>query len=505
MKSRVNKLRTWFLTHSFAILLVAAGATTASAQHDGHQGHDLKPAEEKTDPASKQKPAPSPRPAASPEEAEGREDDAVAPAEATPPQEEHKHPGPDDQTYTSGEGGSTRGLMSNRIGSGTSWQPVSTPSHMLHWRKGDWLLMLHAEAKIGVNSQGGPRGVTKFESQNWVMPMASRRVGRGVLEFRGMFSAEPVTFSGPGSPQLFQSGEVYQGKPIVDAQHPHDMVMTLSASYTLPVGEKGSWFAYFGFPGEPALGPTAFMHRASASENPSAPLAHHLQDSTHISYGVFTTGFTYRWFKVEGSVFNGREPDENRYDIETGAWNSRSVRISFAPNSNWAMQWSYGFLKDPEPLEAGDVRKMTASVTYNRPLKRGNWATSFIWGRNRENHHNEPSTLNGYTVESTLQFMDKNYVYTRAELVDKNGLLRAEDRQKLGIADSHPIFRIGAYTFGGARDVWNTDKFKVALGGDVTFYSKPEILDSVYGNNPVSYKFFLRFRLGGGGHEGHAN
>ncbi|HYG79091.1 MAG TPA: hypothetical protein VD861_01810, partial [Pyrinomonadaceae bacterium] len=257
--------------------------------------------------------------------------------------------------------------------------------------------------------------------------------------------------------------------------------------------------------GEPALGPTAFMHRASASENPSAPLAHHLQDSTHISYGVFTTGFTYRWFKVEASVFNGREPDENRYDIETGAWSSRSVRISFAPNSNWAMQWSYGFLKDPEPLEAGDVRKMTASITYNKPLKRGNWATSFIWGRNRENHHDLPSTLNGYTLESTLQFMDKNYLYTRAELVDKNGLLGEEDRQKLGIADSHPIFHIGAYTFGAARDIWNTDKFKVALGGDVTFYSKPEILDSVYGNNPVSYKFFLRFRLGGGGHEGHAN
>jgi hypothetical protein len=394
--------------------------------------------------------------------------------------------------------------MTNRIGSGTSWQPASTPMYMLHWRKGDWLVMLHAEAKIGVNSQGGPRGVTKFESLNWVMPMASRKVGRGRLELRGMFSLEPVTFSGPGSPQLFQSGEVYQGKPIVDAQHPHDLFMTLSAAYTVPVGERASWYAYLGFPGEPALGPTAFMHRMSASENPTAPLAHHLQDSTHISYGVFTTGFTYRWFKVEGSVFNGREPDEDRYNFEFNPWNSRSVRVSFAPDRNWAMQVSYGLLKDPEPLEEGDVRKMTASITYNKALGRGNWATTLVWGRNRENHHNEPSTLNGYTLESTLQFMDKNYLYTRAELVDKNGLLDQADRARLGIADSHPLFRVGAYTFGAARDVWETENFKVAVGGDVTFYSKPAILDSVYGNDPTAYHFFVRFRLGNSSMAGHS-
>jgi hypothetical protein len=338
--------------------------------------------------------------------------------------------------------------------------------------------------------------VTKFESQNWLMAMASRRVGRGTLDLRSMFSIEPLTFSPGGSPQLFQTGETYNGQPLRNAQHPHDLFMTLSASYTVPIGEKGSWYAYLGFPGEPALGPVAFMHRASAAENPTAPLSHHLQDSSHITFGVFTTGFTYRWFKVEGSVFNGREPNEERYDFEFNPWNSRSVRVQFAPNKNWAAQVSYGFLKDPEALEPGDVRRTTASLSYNKQFNRGNWASTFVWGRNRENHHDEPSTLNGYLAESTLQFLDRNYLYTRLELVDKNGLLDRSDRERLGITDDHPIFRIGAYTFGAARDVWETDKFTVALGGDVTFYSMPAALNPVYGSNPTSYHAFVRFRLG---------
>ena len=390
----------------------------------------------------------------------------------------------------------SNGRVTSSTGSGTAWQPASTPMHMLHWQKGDWMVMLHGDLKLGVNAQGGPRGVTKFESQNWLMAMASRRAGRGTLDLRSMFSLEPLTLSGGGSPQLFQTGETYQGQPLRNAQHPHDLFMTLSASYTVPIGERGSWFAYLGFPAEPALGPVAFMHRTSASENPSAPLAHHLQDSTHISFGVFTTGFTYRWFKAEASVFNGREPDENRYDFEFNPWNSRSFRIQFAPNRNLAMQVSYGLLKNPEALEPGDVRRTTASISYNKPLQRGNWATTFIWGRNRENHHNQPSTLNGYTAESTLQFLDRNYLYTRLELVDKNGLLDRTERLQLGIANDHPLFRIGAYTFGAARDVWETDNFTVALGGDVTIYSKPPVLDAIYGNNPTSYHFFVRFRLG---------
>jgi hypothetical protein len=395
--------------------------------------------------------------------------------------------------------GGSRGNFTpmGQMGSGTAWQPATSPMYMSHKFYGDWLFMFHGEAKIGVNAQGGPRGVTKFESQNWIMPMAYRRVGAGTLQLRAMLSLEPLTLSGAGSPQLFQTGEVYKGRPIIDAQHPHDLFMELSAQYTVPLGERATWYTYFGFPGEPALGPVAFMHRPSASENPSAPLTHHLQDSTHISFGVLTTGFTYRWFKLEGSVFNGREPDERRYNFERGAFDSRSARLSFAPNANWAFQVSHGFLRNPEQLHEGDVRRTTASVQYNRPFRRGNLAAAFIWGRNHESHDGEIFNLNGYTFETTANFRDRNYLYTRLELVDKSELLTHSEADRLGFEhDTHPQFRVGAYTFGYVRDVWNTDKLSVGLGGDATFYSKPAILDSLYGGSPRSYKFFLRLRPG---------
>ena len=382
-----------------------------------------------------------------------------------------------------------------QMGSGTSWAPSSSQMRMWDKIAGNWLLMLHFNALAGVNSQGGPRGVTKLESQNWLMPMAFHKLGKGTLQLRGMFSLEPFTFAPGGSPLLFQTGETYKGQAIIDKQHPHDLWMELSAQYTMALGERSTWYTYFGYPGEPALGPPAFMHRDSASENPSAALAHHLQDSTHISFGVLTTGFTYRWFKLEGSIFNGREPDENRYNFEAHPWNSRSARFTFAPNKNWAMQVSYGFLRKPEASEPNtDIRRATASVQYNKPLKRGNWASAFIWGRNHDSSPGEVQNLNGYTAESTLNFLDKNYLYTRLELVDKNELLRATDRALLGIKNDHPSFRIGAYTFGGVRDIWNTKKLSMAIGSDLTFYSKPAVLDRIYGNNPVSWRLFLRLR-----------
>ncbi len=395
-------------------------------------------------------------------------------------------------------GSSDTHIMSmGAMGSGTSWQPAAGPMHMHYKLAGDWLLMFHYNIVAGINHQGGPRGVTKFESPNWFMPMAYRKLGRGTLQLRGMFSAEPFTFPPGGAPLLFQTGETYKGQPLIDKQHPHDLFMELSAQYTLPLGERGTWFAYFGYPGEPALGPVAFMHRMSASENPSATLSHHLQDSTHISFGVLTTGFTYRWLKLEGSIFNGREPDENRYDFDAHKWNSRSVRLSLMPNKNWAMQVSYGFLRSPENQEPNvDVRRATASVQYNRPLPRGNWASAFVWGRNHASSPGEIHNLNGYTAESTVNFLDKNYLYTRLELVDKDDLLRLADRARLGIKQTHPSFRIGAYTFGGVRDVWSTDKITLGIGSDVTFYSKPAILEPIYGQHPVSWKLFFRLRAG---------
>ncbi|HYY99152.1 MAG TPA: heavy metal translocating P-type ATPase, partial [Pyrinomonadaceae bacterium] len=439
---------------SLAAALVAVSAT-AAAQHEGHDMHKQapQPTPSPARPASNEAPKPSPTPTPSP-----------APAKAGDSMEgmDHSsHAGDMPGMNHAASGGDAGGLMvmsdggmgvrvgaseanvmpMGQMGSGTAWQPTSTPMHMWHRAKGEWLLMLHGEAKLGVNRQGGPRGVTKFESQNWVMPMAFRRVGRGTLQLRGMFSAEPLTFSGAGSPQLFQAGESYRGRALVDFQHPHDLFMEMSATYTLPLGERGSWYGCVGMPGEPALGPVAFMHRASASENPTAPLAHHLQDSTHISYGVFTTGFTYRWLKLEGSVFNGREPDERRYNLEFNPWNSRSFRVTVAPDRNWAVQYSYGLLKNPEFFEPGDTHRQTASLQYNRPLARGNLAAAFVWGRNRETHGGHTFRLNGYTAEATWNFRTRNYLYTRLELVDREGedLLTHDELHDLGFAeDAHP-------------------------------------------------------------------
>jgi hypothetical protein len=493
----------FFLRSGLIWILLLFVSANSFAQHQGH-----------TMPAPNPTPAPKAsekKPAATPTPDETEKKPATTPSES-----KMDHTGHGSETMEMGPvlmmhgedmfirlGDSETNLLPmGRMGSGTSWQPASTQMNMLHKQAGDWLVMFHYNMSLGVNSQGGPRGVTKFESANWFMPEAIRRVGKGTLDLRGMLSLEPFTFPKGGSPLLFQTGETYKGEPLIDRQHPHDFVMELSANYTLPLGEKGSWFSYFGYPGEPALGPVAFMHRASAGLNPSAPLSHHLQDSSHISFGVFTTGFTYRWFKLEGSVFNGREPDENRYNFEAHPWNSRSARLSFAPNSNWSMQVSHGFLRNPEALEPGDVRRTTASISYNRRFGRGNSATSLIWGRNHESHIGEIFNLNGYVAESSVRFAERNSVYTRLELVDKNSLLRDADRLRLGIADHHPSFRIGAYTFGGARDLWHSERLIASLGADVTFYSKPSTLDPIYGDQPTSYRVFVNFRPGRmtGGH-----
>jgi len=124
-----------------------------------------------------------------------------------------------------------------------------------------------------------------------------------------------------------------------------------------------------------------YIHRESASENPAAPLSHHLQDSTHTSFGVVTTGFVIDRVKIEASAFNGREPGEQRWKVQLAALDSWSFRISAAPTRHWAAQYSYGRLEHPEALEPVSEFRQTASLEYNIPLATGNWATSLVWGR----------------------------------------------------------------------------------------------------------------------------
>jgi hypothetical protein len=295
-----------------------------------------------------------------------------------------------------------------------------------------------------------------------------------------MFSAEPFTAPKPGFPLLFQTGETYHGAPLVNYQHPHDFIGEMALLLTVPVSEKVDWILYGGAAGEPALGPVAFVHRASALNIPEAPLGHHVQDSTHITYGLVTTGLRVGRFRAEGSVFNGREPDEHRYDFDFAPLDSWSVRLSAAPTRNWTAEYSYGHLTKPEALEPGDVLRQTASVVYNRPFARGDWATSLIYGRNRKLADNHVQS--SYMIESNLDFAARNAVFTRLELTDKDEL------------EAPGNFRIGAYTFGGVRNIAEGGYGQLGVGADVTFYSKPAALDALYGKNPVSFQLFLRFR-----------
>ena len=302
-----------------------------------------------------------------------------------------------------------------------------------------------------------------------------------------MFSAESLTSPHPGFPELFQTGETYHGEPLVDHQHPHNVFAELAALYTLPLTEKVSWELYGGPSAEPALGPVTYIHRASASELPMAPLGHHLQDSTHTSFGVVTTGFVIDRVKLEGSVFNGREPNEQRWSIQLAALDSWSGRAFVAPTRNWTAQYSIGRLEHPEALEPGSQWRQTASVEYNRPLAAGNWATTLIWGRVHKIATDR--TLNSYLLESTLNFLKRNYAFTRLELVDKDELFPQ--------AAMHPAYRIGAYTFGGERDLIHESRVAAGAGrGCHVLFQTECVLDASYGNNPVSFQIFLRMRPG---------
>ena len=391
------------------------------------------------------------------------------------------------------------------IGSGTSLMPASATGNMWHWMKDAWMIMAHSDLKVGFNHQGGRRGVNKAESQNWLMLMAERQAGPGRLMLRGMISAEPWTAPRRGFPELFQTGETYQGRPIIDAQHPHDLFMELAAAYNIQLSEKVALNFYGGPVGEPALGPVAFMHRMSAAENPAAPLGHHWQDSTHISHGVITAGVTAWRLRLESSLFRGAEPDENRKDIEMGKLDSWSGRIWFTPTPDWTLQFSYGHLVHPEALEPGNLTRTTASVAHNRSWNDGNWATSLIWGRNHELHGDS----NAYLLESTANFLDKNYLYTRMELVDKKGLFAENIFGRTGLDESHEIsgefelgdrfeesFRVGAVTIGGVRDIVADSRLRVGIGADVTFYHVPAELKPIYGSSPASFHLFVRIRPG---------
>lgn len=375
--------------------------------------------------------------------------------------------------------------------SGTSAEPNSTPISMLMTMKGHWMLMFHGQAFFNALQQSGSRGSDKVFSTNWFMPMAQRQLGPGTFTARVMLSLEPATVTNRFYPELFQEGETAFNKPIVDGQHPHDFIMELAALYDLKFADHGLLSFYFAPMGDPAMGPTAYPHRASASEDPIAPLGHHLEDSTHIADDVITTGLTYKMARFEVSGFHGREPDEFRWDIDSGKIDSWSVRGSVNPAQNWSAQYSFARLTSPEALHPDeDVDRMTASLMFNLPVTRGNWASTLLWGRN---HSSEGLVWNGYLAESTLRFAERNYVWGRIENADRTNELLLRNQIEPPDFQESIIGRVQAYSAGYDRD-FMLGHLGIAPGVQLTVYSTPHSFTTQYGSHPVGAVVFLRVR-----------
>lgn len=419
---------------------------------------------------------------------------------ANDPQDHSQHdmskmPGMD-HSDMGNSGMNSAGMFLMTESSGTGLQPAAWPMPMLMTSVGDWRLVAMGQAFIVDTQQSGPRGGDKFYSVNWGMLGAVHKLGRGSFMLRSMLSLEPATVTDRRYPLLFQTGETAYGAPLVDAQHPHDFVMELSAQYAHPLGETGTWNIYYAPVGDPALGPVAFPHRASALELPQAAIGHHFQDSTHIADNVLTAGVTYGKLRLEASGFHGREPDEARWNIDWGAMNSWSSRVSFFPSKNWTAQVSVGRLQDPESSQAGSIVRTTASVEYVRPLAgKNSWATSLIWGQNYK--LDEKRRTNAVLAETVVPFSRKNFVTGRFEWSQRDELF--EDNPALGQqvtrATGQDAFNVTAYTAGYTRDIGTFRNLEEGIGANVTAYGIDAALKPIYGDRPWGVNVFLRFRL----------
>ncbi len=377
----------------------------------------------------------------------------------------------------------------NREGSGTSWLPDSSPMYGRMFMFGGDMLMLHGAIFPRYTNVSTRRGDDRIDAPNWIMGMYSHPLGE-TAQFgaRLMMSLDPLTEGGRGYPLLFQSGESWHDQPLHDRQHPHDLFDELSMSLSQKFDHDLSAYVYFGYPGEPALGPPTFMHRPSAMDDPDAPIGHHWQDSTHVTFGVATAGLAWQNIKIEGSIFTGREPDENRYDFDRPRFDSFSGRISWNPTKNLALQASYGYIKSPEDLEPDLKRhRTTASVIYNLPLGHdSNWSNTFVWG---QNHDTGEGKTQSFLIESDYQ-RGRDTVYFRWERVEKSG-----HELVLDPPDESRIFPVSGYTIGYVRDLSHGNGLDVGLGTQFTINDRPDGLDRYYGDDlGYAFQFFLRIR-----------
>lgn len=337
---------------------------------------------------------------------------------------------------------------------------------------GSWQLMQDAVVFLEFNHQGSDRGGDEFVAPNWWMGMASRQTGRGRLTLIGMLSLDPATVGRDGYRELFQTGEALDGEPLVDRQHPHDLLMQIAAVWRVPLGASTGLTIAGGPAGEPALGPVAFMHRSSAADNPTAPLGHHKLDSTHISYGVLTAAVDRGKWTIEGSLFNGREPDDDRWDFDFGRLDSVSGRAWFRPAPEWELQASAGRLVDPEELEPGNVVRSTASVSWSRVSGQDAIGFTAAYGRNASDH----GWQQGLLVEAARQ-AGAITLYSRLEAAQ--------------LEDSPSVLAI---TMGGVRNVLSAVGVEGGVGADLTVHRTPDGRQAEYGAHPVSFHVFFRLR-----------
>jgi hypothetical protein len=427
--------------------------------------------------------------------------------------------------------------------SGTGVEPSSTPVPMLMTTNGGWQLMLHANAFVADTQQqaNSERGHDAFFSTNWIMPMAQHKLGRGQFTARAMFSLEPATVGNRNYPELFQQGETANGNPIVDGQHPHDFFMELAAMYDLPLSHNTLLSFYAAPVGDPAIGPVAYPHRQSASEDPIAALGHHQEDSTHIAFNVVTGGLTYRWARVELSGFHGGEPTEQRWQPEPSpnghAVDSVATRLTVSPMVDWSGQYSFAHIHSPEALYPNeDQQRQTASVMFHHSFSKQQaqkattnsmpgmdmgdmpgmdmkaapatatpamhmavepamgLSTTLLWGRTRSLTDN--SKENSYLAEALLRFAHTNYAWTRLENAGRSNELLLTPGKPLppGFTES-PLGHVGAFSFGYDHDLRIGPHLLAAPGMQFTVYHAPQKLQAVYGTTPTAEVFFVRFRL----------
>jgi len=413
---------------------------------------------------------------------------------AAPVYAQHDHMDMGDMPMPQQQSARMRGMYGSypatREGSGTSWQPDSTPQTGSEVMLGDWMAMYEGYVNGIYTHQGGGRGAEKGFSTSMAMFMLQRSIDNKTLGLRGMVSLDPA-MGKKGYPLLLQTGETYNGTdPLIDRQHPHDLFMELAVTTGVQVDESRSFFVYAGLPGEPALGPPAFMHRFSSMHFPDAPITHHWFDSTHITYGVMTAGYVWDRIKTEVSAFKGREPDQDRWDIESPELDSYAARISYNPTGAWSFQTSYGHIDSPEQLHSDvDTGRLTASAIFNKKFDNNNWQTMAAWG---ENMNDPGNNLYAFLLESALRMRDTHTFFVRLERVQKDELFH-DDVQYPQYEGK--IFDVNRAGFGYIYDFPQFKRVRFGVGGSLEVNILPSKLHAAYGSMPKGYMIFGRLKF----------